>query len=75
MGIVEKAFGEGIKTELVTFEQYQKMSDFYKFIIQKYFEIIPVAQQVWNYTMGCYGQSCRFRLEKGTTYRSLGFEL
>ena len=45
MGIVEKAFGEGIKTELVTFEQYQKMSDFYKFIIQKYFEIIPVAQQ------------------------------
>ena len=28
MGIVEKAFGEGIKTELVTFEQYQKMSDF-----------------------------------------------
>lgn len=45
MVIVEKAFGEGIKTELVTFEQYQKMSDFYKFIIQKYFEIIPVAQQ------------------------------
>lgn len=45
MGIVEKAIGEGIKTELVTFEQYQKMSDFYKFIIQKYFEIIPVAQQ------------------------------
>ena len=45
MGIVEKAFGEGIKTEFVTFEQYQKMSDFYKFIIQKYFEIIPVAQQ------------------------------
>lgn len=45
MGIVEKAFGEGIKTELVTFEQYQKMSNFYKFIIQKYFEIIPVAQQ------------------------------
>ena len=45
MGIVEKAFGEGIKTELVTFEQNQKMSDFYKFIIQKYFEIIPVAQQ------------------------------
>lgn len=45
MGIVEKACGEGIKTELVTFEQYQKMSDFYKFIIQKYFEIIPVAQQ------------------------------
>ena len=45
MGIVEKAFVEGIKTELVTFEQHQKMSDFYKFIIQKYFEIIPVAQQ------------------------------
>lgn len=45
MGIVEKAFGEGIKTELVTFEQQLKMSEFYKFIVQKYFEIIPVAQQ------------------------------
>lgn len=45
MGIVENAFGEGIKTELVTFEQQLKMSEFYKFIIQKYFEIIPVAQQ------------------------------
>ncbi len=45
MGIVEKAFGEGIKTEKVTFEQQQKMAEFYKFIIQKYFEIIPVAQQ------------------------------
>lgn len=45
MGIVEKAFGKGIKTELITFEQQQKMSAFYKFIIQKYFEIIPVEQQ------------------------------
>lgn len=52
MGIVEKAFGTGIKTELVTFEQQQKMAEFYKFIISKYFEIIPVAQQ-YGITQWC----------------------
>lgn len=45
MGIVDKAFGTGIKTENVTFEQQLKMSEFYTFIIKKYFEIIPAAQQ------------------------------
>lgn len=45
MGIVEKAFGAGIKTENVTSEQQQKMAEFYTFIIKKYLEIIPVAQQ------------------------------
>lgn len=45
MGIVEKAFGTGIPTEDVTEEQQKLMADFYTFIIQKYFEIIPVAQQ------------------------------
>lgn len=45
MGIVEKAFGDAILTENLTDEMQQKMSEFYKFIIQKYFEIIPVAQQ------------------------------
>ena len=45
MGIVENAFGTGIKTEDVTYEQQLKMAEFYQFIIQKYFEIIPQAQQ------------------------------
>ena len=37
MGIVENAFGTGIKTEDVTYEQQLKMAEFYQFIIQKYF--------------------------------------
>lgn len=45
MGIIDKAFAEGYKTVNVTFEQQKKMAEFYQFIIQKYFEIIPVAQQ------------------------------
>lgn len=52
MGIVEKAFGEGIKTENVTFEQQKKMAEFYTFIIRKYFEIIPVSQQ-YGITQWC----------------------
>lgn len=52
MGITEKAFGDGIKTEDVTYEQQQKMADFYQFIIQKYFEIIPPAQQ-YGITQWC----------------------
>lgn len=44
MGICDEA-GNSIKTADVTFEQEQKMADFYEFIISKYFEIIPVSQQ------------------------------
>lgn len=44
MGIVDAA-GETILTENLTDEMQQNMSDFYKFIIEKFFEIIPVAQQ------------------------------
>lgn len=44
MGIVDEN-GQAIKTADLTFEQKKAMSDFYKFIIEKYFEIIPVAQQ------------------------------
>ena len=45
MGVVEKAFGEGIKTENITEEMHMKMADFYQFIIKKYFELIPADQQ------------------------------
>lgn len=43
---------DGIKTENVTFEQQQKMAEFYTFIIRKYFEIIPVNQQ-YGITQWC----------------------
>lgn len=44
MGISD-ADGRELKTEELTFEMHQKMSDYYKFIISKYFEIIPAAQR------------------------------
>lgn len=43
---------DGIKTENVTFEQQQKMAEFYTFIIRKYFEIIPAEQQ-YGITQWC----------------------
>ena len=44
MGI-QDADGNTIKTPDLTFEQAQQMSDYYKFIVTKYFEIIPKEQQ------------------------------
>ncbi len=44
MGIVD-AEGKAIKTADLTYEQKLAMSDFFKFIVEKYFEIIPVDQQ------------------------------
>lgn len=44
MGVVGTD-GVDVKTEDITFEQEQAMAKYYKFIVQKYFEIIPVAQQ------------------------------
>lgn len=44
MGIAD-ANGTNLKTAIVTFEQQKLMSDYYKFIVNKYFEIIPVAQR------------------------------
>ena len=41
-----------ITTDQVTYEQQLKMADFYKFIIEKYFEIIPQAQQ-YGITQWC----------------------
>lgn len=51
MGIVDEE-GNTIKTDAITFEQQQAMSDFYKFIVQKYFEIIPASQQ-YGITQWC----------------------
>lgn len=44
MGIND-ANGNEIKTADVTFEQHKLMGEYYRFIINKYFEIIPVDQQ------------------------------
>lgn len=44
MGIVDEN-GNAVKTPDLTFEQKQKMSDFYKFIVKKYFEILDSDQQ------------------------------
>lgn len=52
MGIVENQFEDAKKTEEVTYEEQLKMADFYKFIIEKYFEIIPQAQQ-YGITQWC----------------------
>ncbi len=44
MGI-QDADGNTIKTSDITFEQHKAMAEYYNFIVKKYFEIIPVAQQ------------------------------
>lgn len=44
MGIVG-IDGKEIKTSSVTLEQHKKMAEFYKFIVSKFMEIIPPAQQ------------------------------
>lgn len=52
MGIVENQFEDAKKSEDVTYEEQLKMADFYKFIIEKYFEIIPQSQQ-YGITQWC----------------------
>lgn len=44
MGLVDEN-GQSVKSGDVTTEQHQAMSDHYKFIVQKYFEIVPAAQR------------------------------
>ena len=44
MGLVDEN-GNPVKTEDVTLEQHKLMGEYYAWIIQKYFEIIPQAQQ------------------------------
>lgn len=56
MGVVNEAFGTGIPTSEVTEEMHKKMAEFYKFIIDKYIEIIPAAQQ-YGITQWCTSDS------------------
>lgn len=55
MGIAD-AEGNTIKTADVTFEQQKAMAEYYKFIVTKYFEIIPAAQQ-YGITQWCITDS------------------
>lgn len=55
MGIAD-AEGNSIKTADVTFEQQKAMAEYYKFIVTKYFEIIPAAQQ-YGITQWCITDS------------------
>lgn len=51
MGYVD-ADGNSVKTVDMTEEQHHEMAELYKFVIQKYLEIIPVDQQ-WGITQWC----------------------
>lgn len=44
MGLVDEN-GQTVKTEDITLEQHKLMGEYYKWIIKKYFEIVPVEQQ------------------------------
>ena len=46
------AAGKEVKTADMTEEQHKEMRDLYTFVLQKYFEIIPVAQQ-YGITQWC----------------------
>lgn len=51
MGYVDAA-GKEVKTADITEEQHKEMRDLYTFVLQKYFEIIPAAQQ-YGITQWC----------------------
>ena len=51
MGLVDEN-GKDVPTAEVTLEQHKLMADYYKFIIRKYFEIVPVEQQ-FGITLWC----------------------
>ncbi|ASB48786.1 endo-1,4-beta-xylanase [Alkalitalea saponilacus] len=62
MGLIDED-GNTVRTADVTSEQHRAMSDHYKFIIQKYFEIIPANLQYgithWSPTDSPQGSSWR----------------
>ncbi|WP_294608767.1 endo-1,4-beta-xylanase [uncultured Bacteroides sp.] len=51
MGYVDEN-GTSVKTENMTEAQHKAMAEYYKFIVKKYFEIIPAAQQ-YGITQWC----------------------
>jgi GH35 family endo-1,4-beta-xylanase len=55
MGYVDED-GNTVKTSEITEEQHKQMAEYYQFIIQKYFELIPTAQQ-YGITQWCITDS------------------
>lgn len=55
MGYVDEE-GNSVKTADMTQAQHKAMSEYYKFIVKKYFEIIPAAQQ-YGITQWCITDS------------------
>lgn len=55
MGYVDEK-GNSVLAENMTEEQHKAMSEYYKFIVKKYFEIIPAAQQ-YGITQWCMTDS------------------
>lgn len=55
MGYIDEN-GQSVKTDKMTEAQHKAMSEYYKFIVKKYFEIIPVAQQ-YGITQWCITDS------------------
>lgn len=51
MGYVDEN-GNSLKASELTVEQHKQMADYYKFIVSKFFEIIPAAQQ-YSITQWC----------------------
>lgn len=51
MGYIDES-GNPVATDKMTPEQHQAMADYYQFIVQKYFEIIPADQQ-YGITQWC----------------------
>lgn len=56
MGYVPQMWGTSKKSKELTAAQHKQMADFYQFIVEKYFEIIPVEQQ-YGITWWCLGDS------------------
>ncbi len=54
MGYVaaDNTVADPLKTSELTEEQHKKMAEFYKWIVKKYFEIIPAAQR-YGITQWC----------------------
>lgn len=50
--VSEMDIGVGVKTAVATVEHYQAQAEMYKYVIQKYFELIPAAQRygitIWS---------------------------
>lgn len=55
MGYIDED-GNSVKTENMTEAQHKAMAEYYKFIVKKYFEIIPAAQQ-YGITQWCITDS------------------